>query len=72
MSISLPLEQMTQKEKIEVMESLWEELCRHADGLESPEWHGTILTQREESVMVGEAQFSDWEAAKKRIREECK
>lgn len=72
MTVSLPLEKMTQKEKIEAMESLWDDLCRHADGLESPDWHGTILSQREESFTVGEAQFTDWDAAKRRIREQFK
>lgn len=72
MSVSLPLEKMTRKEKIEAMESLWDDLCRHAEGIESPDWHGAILDQREESLTVGEAQFGDWETAKRRIREECK
>lgn len=68
MTVSLPLEKMTQKEKIETMESLWDDLCRHAAGLESPDWHGTILSQREESLTVDEAQFTDWDTAKRRIR----
>jgi hypothetical protein len=72
MGLALPLEKMSQQQKIEAMESLWDDLCRHAEGIESPDWHGTLLGQREESLTVGEAQFSDWEDAKKRIREECK
>ncbi|WP_460594916.1 addiction module protein [Geomonas sp. Red276] len=62
---------MTRKEKIEAMESLWDDLCRHADGIESPEWHGSILAQREDSLSAGESRFCDWSAAKTRIREEC-
>jgi hypothetical protein len=72
MGLALPLEKMSQQQKIEAMESLWDDLCRHAEGIESPDWHGTLLDQREESLKVGEAQFSDWEDAKKGIREECK
>ncbi|WP_081702716.1 addiction module protein [Desulfuromonas sp. TF] len=51
--------------------SLWEDLCQHAGKVQSPEWHGATLEQREENPRVGEAEFSDWDAAKKRIRKEC-
>jgi hypothetical protein len=71
MSIALPLEKMSRMEKIEAMESLWDDLCRHADKMQSPVWHGALLEHREESLRVGEAEFSDWGAAKKRIRKEC-
>lgn len=72
MGVAPPLEKMSQQEKIKAMESLWDDLCRHAQGIESPDWHGTVLDQREESLTVGEAEFIDWEDAKKRIREEYK
>ena len=71
MGIALPLEKMSRKEKIQAMESLWDDLCRHAEKVQSPAWHGAILEQREESLRVGEAEFTDWDAAKKRIRKEC-
>lgn len=68
MGIALPLEKMSRKEKIQAMESLWDDLCRHAEKVPSPAWHGAMLEQREENLRVGEAEFSDWDAAKKRIR----
>jgi len=71
MGIALPLEKMSRKEKIQAMESLWDDLCRHAEKVQSPAWHGAILEQREENLRVGEAEFTDWDAAKKRIRKEC-
>jgi putative addiction module component (TIGR02574 family) len=71
MGIALPLEKMSRKEKIQAMESLWDDLCRHAEKLQSPEWHGAVLEQREANLRVGEAEFSDWDATKKRIRKEC-
>ncbi|KAF0220411.1 MAG: hypothetical protein FD174_1312 [Geobacteraceae bacterium] len=71
MGIALPLEKMSRKEKIQAMESLWDDLCRHAEKVQSPAWHGAMLEQREENLRVGEAEFSDWDAAKKRIRKEC-
>ena len=71
MGIALPLEKMSRKEKIEAMESLWDDLCGHAEKLQSPAWHGVALEQREEALRVGEAESTDWDAAKKRIRKEC-
>ncbi len=71
MGIALPLEKMSRKEKIQAMESLWDDLCRHAEKVQSPAWHGAVLEQREENLRVGEAEFSDWGTAKKHIRKEC-
>lgn len=65
------LTKLTSKDKIQAMESLWEDLCRHAGNVRSPAWHGALLEQREESLRAGEAEFIDWDLARKRIREEC-
>jgi hypothetical protein len=43
MEITLPLEKMTVAEKLRVMESLWRDLTRDEQQLESPEWHGEVL-----------------------------
>ena len=71
MSVAIPLDKMSRKEKIQAMESLWDDLCQHAKKVRSPEWHAAVLEQREESLRVGEAEFSEWDEAKKRIRKEC-
>jgi len=60
MGVAIPLDKMSRKEKILAMESLWDDLCQHAKKVQSPEWHATVLGQREESLRVGEAEFSDW------------
>ena len=72
MSIKLPLHEMTIKEKLAVMESLWEDLSRSPDSIESPERHKTILEQRSEEVAGGTTQFVDWEAAKAEIRKKLR
>ena len=69
MGVAIKLEQMTLADKISTMECLWDDLCRHASETLSPAWHGDILAQREEAVTVGEAQFLDWDQAKKKIRD---
>lgn len=66
--IELPLESMSVEEKIQVMESLWDALCRQGDGIESPSWHEDILVQRQSAVARGTEQFADWEDAKRAIR----
>ena len=72
MSIKLPLHEMTIKEKLAVMESLWEDLSRSPDSIESPEWHKAILEQRAEKIAGGTAQFVDWETAKAEIRKKLR
>jgi len=59
---------MTIAEKLQVMEVLWEDLTRHSEALESPEWHREILEERERRIESGEARFTSWEEAKAEIR----
>ena len=46
MSINLPLKDMTLQEKLAVMESIWEDLARTPEAIESPTWHKDILDER--------------------------
>ena len=69
MSIDLPLESMTTPQKLEAMEALWASLCKNPSEVESPAWHAAILADRKRRLESGEAVVSDWESAKKRIRE---
>ena len=68
MSLNLPLKDMTLREKLAAMESLWEDLSRSPESVESPDWHKGILDERRERVAEGKAHFVDWETAKKDIR----
>ena len=68
MPVTLPLNEMTVTEKLELMETLWADLSRNAESLESPEWHRDVLEEREKRINSGEAKFSDWEQAKAEIR----
>ena len=68
MPITLPLNEMTVSEKLQLMEAIWEDLGRNSDALDSPEWHKDVLDERERRVASGEAHFSDWEQAKTDIR----
>lgn len=68
MAVTLPLNEMTVFEKIQMMEALWTDLSRNSDALESPEWHRGVLEDRERRIAAGQSHFSDWEQAKADIR----
>ena len=65
--LTLPLEEMTVTEKLQVMEELWSDLCCNQDQIPVPQWHKDILDKREELVKQGKATLVDWKTAKKRI-----
>ncbi len=72
MSVSLPLKEMTVEEKLQLMETLWDDLSQHADEMPAPAWHGERLAERERAVTRGEESFEDWETAKQRIEQEIR
>lgn len=53
MKISLPLEKMSIEEKIQTMETIWDNLCRKADSILSPSWHEEVFNEREERIKKG-------------------
>lgn len=69
MANTLPLDKMTVEEKLQAMESLWDDLCRRAGGVASPDWHREVLEQRDAVHKRGEDEFQDWEAAKREVRD---
>jgi hypothetical protein len=66
---NIALNNMTIEEKIQTMETIWEDLCKTAESVISPEWHINILNEREEQIKSGKAEFINWETAKKNIRD---
>jgi len=68
MAITLPLGKMSIEEKIQAMESIWEDLCKKADNVPSPAWHEKVLNEREENLKLGKDEFIDWETAKRNIK----
>lgn len=49
--------QLPKKEKLMLMEALWEDLSRDEESLESPAWHAQVLAEREKSIEDGSAEF---------------
>jgi len=68
MSFNLPLNEMSLQEKLAAMESLWEDLSRTPDAIESPTWHKEVLEERLKRLADGKTQFIDWETAKEALR----
>ncbi len=68
MSFNLPLKAMSLQEKLAAMESLWEDLARTPEAIESPAWHKDILDERRQRLAEGQSRFIDWETAKTDIR----
>ena len=66
--IDLPVSRLSLAQKLDLMETLWADLSRDDTKLESPEWHKTVLEDREKAFKAGKISASDWEQAKKRIR----
>jgi len=72
MSKPLPLDEMTIKEKLQTMESIWDDLSTTAGNVPSPDWHKEILTDREQSVSEGSEDSISWNAAKNQIKKDLK
>jgi hypothetical protein len=60
------------REKLLVMEAIWDDLSRDEKNLEVPQWHKDILDEREHLRSEGESKFVDWEDAKRQIKEAVK
>ena len=69
MGVASAIDGLTKPQKIQLMEAIWDDLCREEAEIESPAWHEQILANRQARVDRGEAQFTDWQTAKKRIRD---
>lgn len=63
MTARLPLENMSLEDKIQAMESIWDDLRIHAATAMSPPWHGEVLATRETALDHGRDKFEDWSAA---------
>ena len=51
------LKEMSKKEKLVLMEQIWDSLLQEDDGIDSPQWHKEILEERMAKMRKGEAKF---------------
>ncbi len=67
MPVDLPLNSMTVAEKIQLLEAIWDNLCRVSGDVQSPEWHRGVLEERTRRLQSGQASASPWSEAKARL-----
>ena len=67
MTMTLGLGKMNITEKIQIMETIWDDLCHTADAIVSPEWHKDVLQKREKKIQDGTATFYRLEEAKRMV-----
>lgn len=68
MTATIDLQQMSVPEKLQLMENLWRDLSKNERNLDSPDWHGKVLAEREKKLASGEESLVDWETAKQELR----
>jgi putative addiction module component (TIGR02574 family) len=66
--VDLPLSKLTLAQKLDLLETIWDDLAKQEETFESPPWHEEVLKDREEALAAGKATVSDWDEAKDRIR----
>jgi len=67
MTLLEQLKTLSNPEALVAMETLWSHLLEGGEEPKSPEWHGEELARRDQLIENGEATFSDWDEAKKRL-----
>jgi hypothetical protein len=67
-ALELPLAEMTVREKLRAIETIWEDLARNERQVKSPEWHFEELKAREQRRKASKEKVLDWEDAKKELR----
>ncbi|MCD4818161.1 MAG: addiction module protein [Candidatus Cloacimonetes bacterium] len=68
--IKLPLSELTFSQKLDLLETIWNDLSMNEKILESPVWHQAVLKDRKKALALGKATVSDWKEAKVRINDE--
>ena len=57
------IHQLPLHEKLQVMETLWDDIARQEENLPMPQWQKDLLDERERLIAKGEAKFIDWDKA---------
>ncbi len=59
------INKMTTSEKLQTMEFLWDSLVESKTTIESPQWHQTIISDRQKKIENGTASFISLSELKK-------
>ncbi len=66
--VDLPLVKMTLAQKLDLIETLWDDISKDDKALESPTRHEEVLQDRQKALEAGKASAHDWDQAKERIK----
>jgi len=58
------LAKLSLREKLRLLEAIWEDLRARMDAMEGPRKHRQILDERRERIDSGEAKLLDWDQVK--------
>jgi len=58
------LAKLSLREKLQLMEAIWEDLRGRVDAMGVPEEHRRILDERRAKIASGEAKLLDWDKVK--------
>jgi len=64
----IQIEKMSLKQKLQIMETLWESISHHEGEFTSPAWHEQALRETETKLAAGQEKIVDWEEAKRDLR----
>ncbi len=68
MQNTIEIGHLSKKDKLKVMEAIWEDLSKDDEEIESPGWHHDVLQDTEKRLQLGEEKAVDWDTAKKELR----
>lgn len=69
MQSTIEIRNLSREEKLRVMETIWEDLSREDEEVQSPDWHQKALQETERRLSSGQEKIADWQVAKKELRE---
>ncbi len=61
------IDKMSTDEKFTVINLIWQDIAASLD-VPGPEWHFTVLREREQSIADGSEQLVDWSDVKKELQ----
>ena len=68
MQNAIEIAHLSRKEKLRIMEAIWEDLSTDQEQVESPDWHRHALEDTERRVSLGQDKIVDWSEAKNELR----
>lgn len=68
MQNTIEIKHLSRKEKLRIMEAIWEDLSNEEEDVESPDWHKKALQETDRRFSSGQEKIVGWQDAKKELR----